>query len=447
MSPRVTAPAALLALAALAPTAPAAFALPPGWEAQVVHSGVATPAAIRMAPDGRLFWLERASGRVMVSTYGGRGTPYVWTTLPVDAQDERGLLGLAFHPQFPDTPYVYLYHTLPSPLVNRVVRVRDVVGLGVGPQVIVGDLPAYGRYHHGGRITFGPDGMMYVTYGDQTDPDHAMNPADRRGKILRYTPLGVPAPGNPFGAGNPAYVMGVRNPFGLAFDPLTGHGWFTENGPSCDDELNFLVAGADYGWRQADACGSQPAGTRAAMRTFTPTIAPTGCVVYRSPLEPAYDGQLFFGTWNQQRVYRMQTMTGDPATLRTLEAFADFDEPVLDVTMGLGHLWVATTTKIHKLVPTHTSDVPTPRWAANFHARPNPFRGTVTFALPAEESFVRLEVMDLAGRRIREWSGPLSGAIVWDGRGDDGPVPAGVYFVRLAARDGAAIRRIVRLER
>lgn len=444
LSRALTPPAAWLASALV--TGPA-LALPPGWTAHVLQTGLDTPAAIRMAPDGRVFALERSTGRVIVYQNGGGATGYTWATVPVDARDERGLLGLAFHPQFPDTPFVYLYHTNPSPLVNRVVRMRDVVGFGVGPQVIVPDLPAYGRFHHGGRIEFGPDGMMYVTLGDQTDPDFAMQSADRRGKILRYTPLGQPAPGNPFGAGNPAFAKGVRNPFGLAFDPLTGQGWFTDNGPSCDDEINVLVAGADYGWRLADACGSQPAGTQAAMRSFTPTIAPTGCVVYRSALQPAFDGQVFFGSWNGQCVHRMVPAPGNPGAIETLEVFAEFDEPVLDVTMGAGFLLVATATRILRLQPPLVADVATPAWASRFHARPNPFTGSVTFALPSGETFVQLEVMDLAGRRVREWRGALAGTLVWDGRGDHGPVPAGVYFVRLAARDGAVMKRIVRLER
>src|SRR4029453_11515636 len=136
-----------------------------------------------------------------------------------------------------------------------------------------------------------PDRMLYVTHGEQTEPDDAQETNNLNGKILRLTPGGRPAPDNPYGPTNPGVLKGVRNPFGICFDPVDGAGYFTENGPDCDDEVNLLVPGANYGWSTSDFCGSQPVGTYPALKSFSPTIAPTGCWVYRgTSYTPSLDG-------------------------------------------------------------------------------------------------------------------------------------------------------------
>src|SRR5690349_12830922 len=125
-------------------------------EANVVHDPVAFPSTIRFAPDGRMFMLETFTGRVMVYADTLADTASVWATLPVFADGERGLLGMAFHPQFPDSPYVYLYHTNPDPIENRLVRMRDSSGVGVGYTILVNGLTAWSSTHQGGRLAFGP---------------------------------------------------------------------------------------------------------------------------------------------------------------------------------------------------------------------------------------------------------------------------------------------------
>jgi hypothetical protein len=116
---------------------------------------------------------------------------------------------------------------------------------------------------------------------------------------------------------------------------VTANHRFTENGPDCDDEVNLIVLGANYGWGTADFCGGQPSGSYPAIKTFTPTIAPTGCNVYRGTrYTPALDGDLFFGSYNYGVLEHIKFVPGTVDQIALYEEFATFPEPLLDVTTG-----------------------------------------------------------------------------------------------------------------
>lgn len=431
--------------------APAARALPPGYSQELIHDFVDFPGALRFAPDGRLFYLELFNGRVMTYPTGTSPNSTVWATIPVSYKYERGLLGMAFHPDFPDSPFVYFYHTtVDSPRVNRVVRMTDSAGVGTHYTVLLDSLPAEGLRHHGGRLAFGPDRKLYVTTGEQGNhPEWSRDPSKPMGKILRLDLVGRPAPGNPYGAGNPAYAMGSRNSFGLCFDPVGGQGYFTENGPECDDELNHLVYAGDYGWGYDDPCGGQPAGTKTAMWSVTPPVAPTGCCVYRSNAYPGMNGNLFFGAFNDGAIRRVviNPVNGDVAD--TVETFSvTQDESVLDVTQGPdGRLWFTTFTRIYRIVqPIVDTAVPDAPGAGNWSAWPNPFVHAVAFAGPPGVAVRAFEIVDLAGRSVRRWRDASAGTRSWDGRDDAGrEVPAGIYFIRARTSAGSRVLRVVRL--
>lgn len=160
---------------------------------------------------------------------------------------EGGLLGLALSPQFAADHYLYAYLTAKDD--NRVVRLTvEDNGSGSfrlgGPEPVFTGIPKAGT-HNGGRIRFGPDGLLYVGTGDAQRREQAQDPNALGGKILRITADGRPAPGNPFG--NAVYSIGHRNVQGLAWDS-SGRLWASEFGPDVDDELNLILPGANYGW-------------------------------------------------------------------------------------------------------------------------------------------------------------------------------------------------------
>lgn len=441
----------LLALLWAAVFACPARALPPGYEIEQSKPSLNFPVALRFASDGRLFYIERATGQIKVFNHINDPAPVAWGSVSVSSAGERGLLGLALHPDFPDSPFVYVYHTNPNPLVNQIVRFREDNGVGTNPIVFYDGLAAGSDYHHGGRLAFGPDRNLYVTYGEQTEPSAAQDINDKRGKVLRLGRGGLPAVGNPFGSSNPVYAYGVRNPFGICFDPRDGIGYFTENGLDCDDEVNRLAIGVNYGWGPSDFCDGQPGGTYPAMTRFTPTIAPTGCVLYRGDgYAGRYDGDLFFGSYNEGNIRRIRFFPGAPDVVDTLEVFAQFEEPILDVTVGPDELlWVSTPTSIWRIVPPFANpvSVDTPVAPPRLTASPNPFTRGVSFHLPAG-AFVEADVVDLAGRSVRAWHAPGGSLLTWDGRNWDGTeVPAGIYFLRVSSAEGTFTKRLVKIGR
>src|SRR5947207_4756321 len=120
-------------------------------------------------------------------------------------------------------------------------------------------LGSQNRYHNGGALAFGSDGMLYVTVGESHEPTFAQDPSSIGGKVLRLMSDGSVPPDDPI-AGNPLFTLGHRNSFGICVDPATGDLWETENGPTSDDEINLLRAGGNYGWPDVMGDGG-PEGT------------------------------------------------------------------------------------------------------------------------------------------------------------------------------------------
>jgi hypothetical protein len=232
---------------------------------------------LAIAPDGTMFVTEKELGEVLI-VRDGRALEQPFATFDVIPDAERGLLGIALHPEFPDEPWVYIYYSDARSERNRVVRVRADGDRGGEVDPLLELLPATSGYHNGGDLAFGTDGMLYVVTGEAHNPERAQAADDLGGKILRVTPEGTVPEDNPFGPGSPVYSMGHRNSFGLCVDPSNGQVWETENGPSEHDEVNRIVAGENYGWPQVSGPGG---GDRYVdpVIDYPNVIVPTGCAV------------------------------------------------------------------------------------------------------------------------------------------------------------------------
>jgi len=242
------------------------------------------PVSLAFAPDGRLFYTELQSGNVRIVSNGQlQAQPFV--TVPVLAAGEQGLLGLALDPNFASNRFVYIYYTHPSPPRNRVVRYTDSSGGAANETVIADSLPTNGN-HVGGRLAFGPDGMLYITQGDVGSPANSQS----RGNIFRYNTASTLPVGQVF-------ALGLRNPFGIAFHPATGTAYASDNGPNCDDEINRVVLQGNYGWRPAYPCGDTDPQYRQPGIRFNPVIAPTGIAFYRGSVFPEWRSHLFLASY------------------------------------------------------------------------------------------------------------------------------------------------------
>ncbi len=305
-----------------------------GFEA--VATGLAFPTNVAFAPDGRVFFTEKETGNIRILE-DGRVIEEPFATLPVDARvNEVGLLGIALHPVFPDGPWVYAYYSDPTLGLNRLVRIRAAGNEGAEIEPLLDLLPTVNGWHNGGDMTFGPDGMLYLAVGEGHEAERAQDAADLGGKILRIAPDGSIPADNPLGPASYSYAIGIRNSFGLCFDPATGDLWETENGPTSHDEVNRIVGGANYGWPRQLGPGGDPPFVDPVL-DFPEEIVPTGCAV-------SADGSgLYFG---DARGALHRADLPDPAED---DVVALFDGIVTDVARAPdGAIWVVTADAIYR---------------------------------------------------------------------------------------------------
>jgi glucose/arabinose dehydrogenase len=194
----------------------------------------------------------------------------------------------------------HLYAYLTTADDNRVVRmpltgVPGSYAIGAPEPVITG-IPKAGN-HDGGRIAFGPDGMLYVTAGDAADPDNAQDVASLGGKILRITPEGQVPGDNPF-PGSPVWSYGHRNPQGIGWDSR-GTLWASEFGQNTWDELNIIRPGSNYGWPVVEGVGGDPKYTDPVAQWPTDEASPSGlAVVGDTVFLAALRGQRLWTAWS-----------------------------------------------------------------------------------------------------------------------------------------------------
>lgn len=290
-----------------APTTPAAeiFTTEDGvrFQVETIATTLEIPWAMAFAPDGRLFVTERP-GRVRILDLTARSSELALTLDDVYTQGEAGLLGLALDPEFAQNRLVYVYQSArlsSGGAVNRVVRYREAGSRLVERVVLVDNIPAE-SVHDGGRLRFGPDGLLYITAGDAANTALPQDLAALAGKILRINRDGTSPRTNPYGS--LIYSSGHRNPQGLDWHPVTGDLWESEHGNSGNDEINVIESGANYGWPRIEGSAGMT-GMRTPITFFNPAIAPSGTSFYRGQRFPRFVNNLFVATLRGSHLLRL----------------------------------------------------------------------------------------------------------------------------------------------
>lgn len=331
----------------------------------VFQSGLSWPIQVAFAPDGRILVNELFTGLVRVfSNNVLRAQPLLDLNAELASTGETfgsgsrgGLLGLALDPDYESDPWLYVYYsyeTANGTPWNRVQRFLETNG-GVGSSEILIDNIPFGEDHNGGKLAFGPDGMLYVTTGDTFyRPSLAQDLGTPAGKILRIARDGSIPDDNPF-AMSPVFTLGHRNVFGIDFDPNTGTPYITENGPRTPDELNRLVPGGNYGWPNV-------IGIVGDSRYVDPIlewdrIAPTGILFYTGSRIPEWRGNLIVGNFNTGQLLRVVLADGG-TRVATHEVAIDADAPILDVQEGPeGSIYMTTPVSILRIDESPTNNL------------------------------------------------------------------------------------------
>ncbi|MGW8326983.1 PQQ-dependent sugar dehydrogenase [Streptomyces sp. NPDC055897] len=321
-----------------APTTSPGAQLPPAKGsvkvARTVTDGLKSPWGIAALPEGALLVGSRDDGSVVrVDTTTGEKTA-VGSVPGVAHQGEAGLLGLALSPSYASDHLLYAYFTTESD--NRIARMiydpARPAGQQLGaPDTVLRSIPK-GSVHNGGRIAFGPDRMLYAGTGETGEKGLAQDRKSLAGKILRMTPDGQPAYGNPE-ADSVVYSLGHRNVQGLAWDG-ENRLWAAEFGQDTWDELNLIEPGKNYGWPVVEGRAGKAGYVDPVAQWKTSEASPSGIAFQ--------DGSVWLAALRGERLWRVP-LDGTKA-LAGPEAFLGGQYGRLRTVLaaGAGKLWLLT---------------------------------------------------------------------------------------------------------
>ncbi|MGV3764447.1 PQQ-dependent sugar dehydrogenase [Parapedobacter sp.] len=297
------------------------------FEAQVLAEGLNRPWGIANLPDGRLLITEK-EGTFRIATQTGELSEAITGLPAVNAEGQGGLLGVTIDPDFTSNRMVYWTFSQDTPdgTLTAVAkgRLADDEKAIESAQVIYQATPAHkSNLHYGGRILFDKTGNLFVSTGERSDIETRPLAQDLNaalGKILRITPNGDPAPGNPFEGRSDArpeiYSYGHRNVQGLAFHPVTGDLWEGEFGPRGGDEVNRIQPGKNYGWptitygleyngnKIGDAI-QQKEGMEQPVYYWDPVLSPSGMTFFAGNSIPEWENNLFIAGLSSTHIARL----------------------------------------------------------------------------------------------------------------------------------------------
>ncbi len=470
---------ALLALLLLASLAPA-------YEAVEIVGGLSAPLFVTAPPgdDSRIFIVEQG-GLIRIFDFeeGLLATPFLDLTGIVSCCGERGLLGLAFHPDYANNGYFYLNHTrwasscAGDDECTKIVRYEvsgnpNLADPGSREELLEISQP-FGN-HNGGMIEFGPgDGHLYIGMGDGGsggDPYNlSQNPTSLLGKMLRIDvdggfPYAIPTD-NPFVGEAPLdeiWALGLRNPWRFSFDRATGDMWIGDVGQNAWEEVDHQPAsssgGENYGWRLMEGahCYDPPTDCDDGSLTYPvheyshgSGCSITGGYLYRGSATEL-QGLYLFADYCNGRVWAL-----DPSDYSVEEIFTD--ENFGNITSfgedAAGEVYLMAGSRVWRIQATGTgvNDQQAPAGGLRIgESAPNPFRERTRFKLAIEEPSPLLEVgvYTISGRQVRTLHEEAAAAgslnLDWDGRDDRGrALSSGVYFLRAQSGSSSAGSRVV----
>lgn len=392
-------------------------------------TGFTSPVEITNAGDSRLFVVQQ-SGQIKILNSDGTIKPTSFLDLSsiISSGGERGLLGLAFHPNYATNGFFYVNYT--NTAGNTVIARYTVsptnvdVATPTSAQILL-TIPQPFSNHNGGTIKFGPDGYLYIGMGDggsAGDPDNrAQNKNELLGKMLRLdvdsaSPYGIP-PTNPYADTDGAdeiWAIGLRNPWKFSFDSTTGDLWIADVGQGEVEEINRVAstaAGLNYGWKCYEGNSVYTGDCAITGTTYTFPLAQythsqtggcsiTGGYIYRGTAYPNFQGKYFFGDYCLDKI-GMVDQTGNTTYSVQLSEQNTLNFTTFGIDMN-NELYVAaiSTGEIYKVVDTSLGIADLAK--NGFSLYPNPATSSVSVKTTSTAYPLQLTVMDMTGKRLLE---------------------------------------------
>ena len=394
-------------------------------------------------------------------------------------QGERGLLGLAFHPDYENNGYFFVNYTAPGPLrtvVSRFQVTADNPDVGdESSEHIIIEINQPFTNHNGGQIVFGPDGYLYIGMGDGGwggDPyNNAQNLTNLLGAILRIDvdsvtatlnygiPIDNPFADDTLGYRDEIYAYGLRNPWRFSFDSSTNTCWISDVGQYLYEEIDILEYGGNYGWNIMEGfnCYNPPSGCDTTglilpIYTYDHNIGEsiTGGFVYRGTLVPDIYGKYIFADFEYGDVWSLEFDGDNASEVSTLGDLGPYSVTSFGVDQH-NELYICSFDgKIYKFVQTDSAvddgDLK-PNKFSLYQNYPNPFNPTTTIRYDiAEDSHVIMNIYDVTGRLVETLveSALESGEyeVIWDA----GDLPSGVYLAQFKSGDRTVTQKLILLK-
>ena len=493
----------------LLPAPGTANTLPVGFQDQFVAGYFVLPTSMDFLPDGRILVVEKDLATVRLVVNGTVKSAPILTLPDVNTDDYgRGVMGIAVDPSWPVRPYVYIGFTRTPGNVSYLSRFKATgqlsnpasMNLSLGQRYdILVDIPDINVHHNGGTVRFGPDGMLFLSTGDDGFPCEAQDSTSYRGKILRLNVAALPdtgsgpppkslitPPDNPFPPTDPeaglVFCRGLRHPFRFHVDPRSGRIFIGDVGETEFEELDVASGGENFGWpyregpylfglpqcQEPGGPGSQTYASfiagydRAGMENVSIISGPRYWCLSGAPFSfpPQYNGAVFYAEFYEDFV-RVIRQVGDswlplpaePGQPNPTDWAIMEESAIVDWLQGSdGALYYLTLYpgSIGRIVYTgsvtgveHVTPEPAPR----LQLHPNPYRaGQMIEFEGILEDGACLEIISLDGRLVSRLEPLVSGALAWDGRDEGGrPVASGVYLLRERGSETNRAARLVLL--
>jgi len=310
-------------------------------EVDTVYTGLDIPWEIIYGPDGFIWTTERKGIVSRIDPVAKTKTVILDITSTVRQVGESGLLGMALHPQFGDTPEVFLVYTYGtiSNFKERVVK-YTYNGTTLVNEVILIDNITANSNHNGSRMCFLQDNTLLISTGDAANSSLAQNLNSKNGKMLRINQDGTIPSNNPFPL-NPVYAFGHRNVQGILKAP-NGKIYLSEHGPTTNDEFQVLESGRNYGWPEVEGfCDLADEQTFCAANNvkepiivWTPTVAPSDMVFYSNPFFPEFDQRVLMTTLKDKRIIAMKLNSEGTAVVEEDHYLTDLYGRLRDIAIG-----------------------------------------------------------------------------------------------------------------